>query len=374
METRSVRSLLGMAVVPAAALLLLASAARGETVSYTANLHTSKGNPVTDILILEDDGAQVHASLYPSELPGRGTAVLSHEVPFSPVETLVIGLTEGQDTDGSDKTELVMFLDSDFAAAHAGVPFSSIFAGARHSTTVANLQQAAAGDEAQLAWFADTFFPGPANGAAFASRGPFTVAEFTSLKNIGENATAGHWMINSFQSLPANDGNAQSGKVTSVIGETAKTDNGPFDIELSIDGNGVFAIDKSVLNNTPGAAWRGFILQLGTGTGANFVPSTAGDGLGFDDGLNNREETGAFPQAVIGEDRIVFSGTLAQGGTARFVVFVSTDVIEDHLVTVRQIAIGATTPAPALSPPSLAILAVLLLGIGAFRIYRRQEG
>lgn len=366
-----VKAFIGIRVVPIATLLLLAALARGETVSYTANLNTSKGNPVTDILILETDGTQVHASIYPSALPGKGTAVISHDVPFTPTKSLVIGLTEGQDTDGSDKTELIMFLDNDFAAAHVGVPFSSIFPGARHSETVANLQQAAAGDSVQLAWFADTFFPGPAAGAAFDTRGSFTVAEFTSLKTIGKNATAGNWMINTFQSLPANNPNAQSGKVTSVIGETAKVDTGPFDIELLIDGDGVFAIDKSVLNNT-GVAWKGFILQLGTGIGANFVASTPGDGLGFFTSLNNREETGAFPQADVGEDRIVFTGALPNGGTARFVVFVSTDIIADHLVTVRQIAIAQPAPAPALTPPALAILAVLLGGFTAFRLHRRK--
>ena len=362
---------IGIRVISITALLLLASFARGETVSYTANLNTSKGNPITDILILETDGTQVHVTVYPSQLPGRGTSVISHDVPFMPTKSLVIGSTEGQDTDGSDKTELIMFLDNDFAATNAGVPFSSAFPGARHSVTLSNLQAAVAGDAAQLAWFTDTFFPGPAAGAAFDTYGSFTVAEFTSVKNIGQNATAGNWMMNSFQSLPADNANAQSNKVTSVIGETAKVDTGPFDIELLIDGDREFAIDKSVLNNT-GVAWKGFILQLGTGTGSNFVPSTQGDGLAFFTGLSNREETGAFPNAVVEEDRIVFNGALPQGGTARFVVFVHTSTIGDHLVTVRQIAIAATTSAPALSPWSLAVLAVLLGGLAGFRLQRRK--
>ena len=179
-------------------------------------------------------------------------------------------------------------------------------------------------------------------------------------------------MINSFQSLPASDANAQSGKVTSVIGETAKIDTGPFDIELLIDGDGEFAIDKSVLNNT-GVAWKGFIFQLGTGTGASFVPSTQGDGLAFFTGASNREETGAFPNAVVHEDRIVFNGALLQGGTADFVVFVHTSTTEDHLVTVRQIATAAMTSAPVLSPWSLAVLAVLLGGLAGLRLQRPKR-
>ncbi len=360
---------IGIRVISATALVVLASLARGETVSYTAHLSTSKGNPVTNILILETDGAEVHATVYPSALPGKGTSVVSHDVSFTPIKSLVIGSTEGRDTDGSDKTQLVMFLDNDFAAANVGVPFSSAFPGARHSVTLSNLQAAVAGDATQLAWFTDTFFPGPAAGAAFDTRGSFTVAEFTSLKTIGQNATAGNWMINSFQSLPEGDPNAQSGKVTSVIDETARIDLGPFDIELLIDGDGEFAIDKSVLNNTD-LAWKGFIFELGTGTGSSFVRSTQGDGLAFFTGLSNREETGAFPNAAVHEDRIEFTGALPQGGTARFVVFVHTSTIEDHLVTVRQIAVGAASSAPALSPWALAVLAVLLGGLAGFRLRR----
>jgi hypothetical protein len=243
-----------------AALIVLAGPARGVTVSYTANLSTSKGNPVTHLLILETDGVHpVEAFIYPFDVPGRGTAVISHDAPFQPAKSLLIGVTEGRDVDGSDKTQLVMLLDPSFAAAHEGSPFSSVFPGARHGETITNLIAAVAGDAMQLAWFTDTFFSGPGAGAAFDSRGAFVVAEFTSLKTIGQNATAGNWMITGFQSLPANDPNAQSGKVTAVIDETAKVDLGPFDIELSVSGNGVFAIDKSVLNDT-GVAWAGFVL------------------------------------------------------------------------------------------------------------------
>ncbi len=364
------RSCIGIRVVPITTLLLLASLARGETVSYTANLNTSKGNPVTHILILETDGTRVHASVYPYELPGRGTSVISHDVPFTPIKSLVIGLTEGQDTDGSDKTELIVFLNNAFAAANAGVPFSSIFPGARHSVTVANLQEAAAGDAAQLAWFTDTFFPGPAAGAAFDSHGPFTVAEFTFLKIIGASAASGNWMITSKQTVPADDPNALNGLATEVISETAKTDTGPFDIAFTLSEDGELAADKTVLNNT-GVAWQRFEMQLGTGSGGSFVPSTAHDGLAFDAMLNNREETGAFPNVFLEEDRLVFTGFLPPGGTAHFVVFVR--VPQDHLaITLRQIAIATTTAAPALTPWSLAVLGVLLCGITVFRLHRRK--
>lgn len=358
-----------------AVLFAISTAAHGASISYTANLHTSKGNPVYDILILETDSAgQVHASLYPTELPGRGLAVISHDLPFTPVKTLVIGLTEGKDTDGSDKTQIVMFLDGAFAAAHAGIPFSSIFSGARHSETIANLKAAVGGDAERLSWFTDTFFPGPAAGAAFDSSGPFTVAEFTSLTIIGANGVAGQWMINSSDTIPFNDPDALSGFATEVIDETAKLNNGPFDIAFTLSEAGVFAVDKTVLNNT-GVPWRRFVMQLGTGMGATFTPSTTGDGLFFISQQNNHEETGAFPDVTVEEDRVIFSGFLAPGGTAHFIVFVRTNDDTQHTVTLRQSAVGvAAVGAPLLRPWALAVLILVLMFVASTRILRSQPG
>jgi hypothetical protein len=352
-------------------LLGLAAPARAVMVTYTANLSTSKGNPVTDLLILESDGVHpVQASVYPADVPGHGTAVISHDALYQPVRSLLIGLTDGQDDNGNAKVQIVMFLDPAFAAAHAGVPFSSVFPGTRHSDTITRLMAAVAGDATQLAWFTDTFFPGPAADAAFATAGPFAVAEFTSLKVIGQEATAGEWMVTSFASLSAGNPNAQSGKVTAVIGETAKIDRGPFDVEMTVDGDGVFAVDKTVVNNT-GFPWRRFVMELGTGVGGAFVRSTGGDGLGFDASQNDREESGAFPMVTVSEDRIVFDGALAPGGSAHFVVFVSTNTIGNHLVTIRQLAPEATAPVPVLQPWGLALLIAALAGLAAARLQRR---
>jgi len=361
----------GIRALPIAVLLLLASLARGETVSYTANLPTSKGKPVYDILILASDGIQVHATVYPSTLPGMGISVISHNVPFTPVKSLIIGLTAGQDAAGNDHTQIIMFLDSGFAAAHAGEQFSSVFTGTRHSTTVANLQAAVAGDAAQLAWFTDTFFSGPAAGAAFDPRGSFTVAEFTSLTITGASAVAGNWLVTSAQTIPFSDPQALNGRATEMLGETAQVDTGPFDIAFVLDltsDRGQLAIDKTVLNST-GVPWQTFEMQLGTGSGASFVPSTTGDGLSFVSTLTNQETTGAFPNVVVEEDRIVFSGFLAPGATAHFVVFVGSATAENF--TLRQLAVGrpsAGVSAPTMSRWSLALLAILLAGISARRL------
>lgn len=365
------RRLIGL--LPMIALLLgLARPAAAVSVTYSANLSTSKGNPVTHLLIIESDGAHpVQASAYPADVPGRGTAVIRHDTPYPPARSLLVGLTEGQDQNGADKTQLVMFLDPGFAAAHAGEPFSTAFPGVRHSETIAQLTAAVAGDTAALAWFTDAFFAGSANAATFATGGAFVVAEFTSLKTIGQNATDGPWMVTSFQSLPGNDPDAQSGRVTAAIDETAQGGRGPFDIQMSVDGDGVFAVDKTVLNDT-GMPWSEFVLELGTGVGAAFVPSTMGDGLAFAAAENNREDSGAFPTVEITEDRIRFRGLLPPGESARFVVFVQSNTTADHLVTLRQRAPQtAAARAPVLGGGALGALAGGLAMLGMRRLRRR---
>lgn len=353
-------------------LLSLATHAQGVTVSYSANLSTSKGNPVTDILILESDGAgPARATVYPSQLPGFGTIVISHDAASLPVRSLIIGLTEGTEN-GIDKTQIVMFLDPAFAAAHVGVPYSSVFVGARHSDTIARLQAAVAGDATQLAWFTDPFFTDYAAAGAFVSGGAFTIAEFTTLNTIGNSATAGNWMITNFQFFPFFNANAQSGRDTARIAETAKIDTGPFDIELLVTDRGEFAIDKTVVNET-GTDWRGFIFQLGTGIGPNFVPSGDGDSLSFLSALNNREDTGAFPEVMVEEDRIVFSGSLERGESPRFVVFLRSNTGGQHRFTIRQIALSVAAPAPALGTWAMAVLMLALATVAARGLRRRPR-
>lgn len=349
------------------ALLAGIRPAVGEMVTHLANLSTSKGNAVTDLLILDSDGTgAVHATIYPHDLPGHGLAFIRYDAPFTPSNSLIIGLTEGMDDDGSDKTQIVMFLDDGFAAAHQGVPYSSVFPGARHSETIANLLAAVAGDAAKLAWFTDTFFHGPAAGAAFVPGHSFTIAEFTGLDTIGSSAAAGNWMITSAVSLLGNHPDAQSNLVTAVIEEIAKVDKGPFDIAMVLDDNGSFAIDKTVTNNT-GETWTGFVLELGTGIGPAFVPSPNSTSLSFLDGFNNREETGAFPSVNVTANRIIFTGTLPPGGTANFIVFARSDTNGPHTITVRERAL-CLEPVPAMKPWALILLVFMLTGIVALRL------
>ena len=46
--------------------------AQAATVTYNASFETSRGNPITDIIILElDGGGTVHGLVYPYDLPGQ---------------------------------------------------------------------------------------------------------------------------------------------------------------------------------------------------------------------------------------------------------------------------------------------------------------
>ena len=221
----------------ALALAFLPTPGPAAIISYTANLDTSVGNPVTNIMTWETDGVSTYID-YAFTLPGTGPSVLSHDVPFTPTQSLLLGQTVGVDVDGNDKDQIVMFLDDGFAAANAGEKFSVAFPNTRHSILLGNLQAAVAGDLTQLSWFENTFFPGDGAAAAFDTGSSFTVAEFTALGIIGAGATHGNWTVNSVvetEEIPPV--NAESDLRRSAITETA-TDNGPFDVQFHLTNDG----------------------------------------------------------------------------------------------------------------------------------------
>ena len=77
-----------------------------------------------------------------------------------------------------------------------------------------------------------------------------------------------------------------------------------------------YSIREGVSNST-GVDWSGYTIQLGFGTGADFVASTAGDGLDFDTpDLNSPVDfTVFFSTAVTAtEDEIVASGGVFPNG------------------------------------------------------------
>jgi hypothetical protein len=349
-----------------AVVVTLASieSARAVDVSYPINLipGTSNGQDVTDIMILEQSVlGDLHID-YPFSVSSSGYSLLSHDVPFEPTSSLIVGLTEG-----AEKTQIVMLTGDAFAASAAGKPFSQSFSTTRHSELIDHLTLAEAGDQAELDWFTNTFWPTDGVNAAFATGGSFTVVEFSSGVIVGSDIrTDGNWVVTGHQFIDRDDPNAHFGLATVDIDETA-TDLGPFDVEITVEfetlfSDAIVAIDKEVLNSS-GADWTDFHWELGFGLGDNFQRSPDDDGFEFQTSPGPQDTSGKFGKASIAPDDLWLVGSLPEGETAS--VWASLRVPRDLAdmdntvtFTIRQHATVVPEPAAfALAAVGLALLA-----------------
>jgi hypothetical protein len=101
----------------------------------------------------------------------------------------------------------------------------------------------------------------------------------------------------------------------------------------------------------------------------NFIPSSNASQLGFVQNYNNREETGAFPDVNVQGNRIVFTGRLAPGNTAHFIVFAQSATNREHVITLRQRAL-CLEAVPVIEPWALV---VLVLSLAAIAIARQRR-
>lgn len=163
-----------------------------------------------------------------------------------------------------------------------------------------------------------------------------------------------------------NDDIAGTSPNIQVVTQKHYTGIGPVDIEFFVNtstppnGTTEYRFEEGVDNSTP-FDWVGYRLELGFGTGADFVLSTDGDGLDFDspDFNSPLDFTTFFSSAVaISEDVIVASGGVHPNGSGFSIPpYVFTIDVPDGIesFTLRQ------RPIPVPEPASLMML---VLGVG----------
>jgi hypothetical protein len=374
------KRLLGLMAFAVLSALAFAAPAEASPVSYAAQLHTSRLLPVTNVLILEQDSSgTVHGTVYGLDVSGDGQAVINHNPPFTPVRSLIIGITDGLTPEGAEKTQIIMFLNKSFAASIAGVKWSDVFPGSSHSGAIASLIAATTGDAAALAWFTDTFFKTIAAPAVFDTGAEYVIGEFSAFDVIGGATTAGPWILNvPIVLLPKSVPGTVSGRPTAVVDESAP-DTGPFDIQLQFvpdvannnTAAGSFGVVKTVFNDT-GRVWTQFTLDIGTGLGGAFVPRSLPTDPSFISPTLATETTGAFPNVTFNAGSLVFTGQLNPGQTAVFSFLAATPNPEANNVTIRQSVVAnarANTQAiPTLNAWAMIALMLSLAGVAALRL------
>ena len=135
------------------------------------------------------------------------------------------------------------------------------------------------------------------------------------------------------------------------------------------DGVTEYQVTEFVDNNT-GSPWANYRMQLGFGTGANFVLSAANDGLDFDaPNYDTPPSSGAFPTVLTpDEDQLVFTGGVQNSGAQPYTFRVDVPNLGGRLsptFTLRQI------PTIIPEPTTLILVSVAVLGFAMLR--RRHE-
>ena len=203
-------AVLGSSLAPAANGAVV-STGGGFEVSYSGDLRrgTLHGSDITNLFILESDGATVHVDSG-FTVPARGPFTLAHEVPFAPTSSLIVGLDLAPAGSGL-VDHLVVFMDDAFAEDALRLPkFSDIFPAIdgrerlRHSGLVQALKDAEAGDGAAVDVLVDFFTLDAGKFAAFDPGDSFRVLEFSPPKCIDRCDDSGATLaLFSFASLAA---------------------------------------------------------------------------------------------------------------------------------------------------------------------------
>lgn len=153
---------------------LTASPASANPITYTFQLNTPSGNPVTDLVIYSADATTDNVNIGPEVLSASGLQTLTFSTPFDPTRMLVVGLNE----DAINGTHIIMFADEAFAASAVGLRWNQLFAPIRHSAMINYIAGAHSGDAASLTALTD-FFRGLGTAATFSSPTSFSILQFS---------------------------------------------------------------------------------------------------------------------------------------------------------------------------------------------------
>lgn len=178
MIRRAAAPLLALACfLPCTAQAGVTAVTGGYEVTYGADVHTLYGSPITSVVVLESDGAQLNIDTSFGSI-ANGVFSLSHVIPFRPTASLVFGIDLSPT---GARPHLVTFEDPDFAKTIFGKRFNEAF-GLSENIFLAAVPAAALGDATAQQTLV-SFFNGPGAGAAFDPDGRFLVLEH-SIPNV----------------------------------------------------------------------------------------------------------------------------------------------------------------------------------------------
>lgn len=143
----------------------------------------------------------------------------------------------------------------------------------------------------------------------------------------------------------------------------------PVDIVMTVGGTASGATEYVVIENvqnSTGVDWSGYRVELGFGVGAGFVPSTAGDGLDFDDEDNSPITFAPGPADFVTVTRPTEDILLASGGTLLDGQFSGTDFVF-HLDVPDGITEFTLRQQPILVPEPSTLMLLGLLPLTALR-------
>jgi hypothetical protein len=171
-------------------------------------------------------------------------------------------------------------------------------------------------------------------------------------------------------STPNNDNVPRAGESDNniIVPQKRFDSNNYIDIEFTVnpsDGVTEYQVSEFVDNNT-GIAWNRYTMQLGFGTGNQFVQSASGDGLDFDSpDFDTPPSGGGFAFIATNEDVLTFLGGTQGNGAQPYQFRIDVpNMSRGTTFTLRQI------PQPVPEPSTTALLMLAITAIYG----RRKNG